>query len=97
MLIVDTYQLVVLRQQQAIDLRKEQDINEEYALRQMQKKKPISSLPNAEILEASLSSKRVAIDLLTSEIDEVEVSSRRPRYLDLFHERNQLSICTARA
>jgi allophanate hydrolase subunit 1 len=92
------YQLVVLRQQQAIELRKEQDINEEYALRQMQKKKAISSLPNADILEASLSSKRVAIDLLTSEIDEVEVSSRLPRYLNPFHERDHPSfICTARA
>jgi len=66
-------QLAAIRQFEAMQARKDQDIQEEWLMRQKEKSKNVVDLPNGGIVSLFIKSGEPEVKALGEEIDELEV------------------------
>ena len=66
-------QLAAIRQFEAMQARKDQDIQEEWLMRQKEKSKNVVDLPNGGIVSLLIKSGEPEVKTLGEEIDELEV------------------------
>jgi hypothetical protein len=71
------HQLAAIRQFEAMQARKDQDIQEEWLMRQKEKTKHVSELLDGKLLAEFISQAETEIGVLGADIDELEVSSTR--------------------